>query len=74
MIARNSLFGPVDPAPNAGHAEPPPRVGFFDHLPVPVTLNDWGIVVLPTQEKLPQCPQQTIFRVKRQVHGFQRDP
>ena len=29
MIARNSLFGPVDPAPNTGYADPPPRKGFF---------------------------------------------
>jgi len=29
MIGENSLFGPVDPAPDAGYADPPPRKGFF---------------------------------------------
>ena len=29
MIGRNSLFGPLDPAPDAGYAAPPPRKGFF---------------------------------------------
>src|SRR5215203_6685447 len=28
-MSRNSLFGPLDPAPDAGHADPPPRKGFF---------------------------------------------
>jgi formate dehydrogenase iron-sulfur subunit len=29
MIGRNSLFGPVDPAREAGYDDPPPRKGFF---------------------------------------------
>jgi formate dehydrogenase iron-sulfur subunit len=29
MIGRNSLFGPVDPAAEAGYDDPPPRKGFF---------------------------------------------
>ncbi|QBX55014.1 4Fe-4S dicluster domain-containing protein [Nocardioides seonyuensis] len=29
MIGRNSLFGPVDPAADAGYADPPARKGFF---------------------------------------------
>jgi formate dehydrogenase iron-sulfur subunit len=29
MIGRNSLFGPLDPAPDAGYEDPPPRKGFF---------------------------------------------
>jgi len=29
MMARNSLFGPMDPAPEAGYADPPKRKGFF---------------------------------------------
>ncbi len=28
-MARNSLFGPMDPAPEAGYADPPKRKGFF---------------------------------------------
>ena len=28
-VAENSLFGPVDPAPTSGYADPPPRKGFF---------------------------------------------
>ena len=29
MFGKNSLFGPVDPAPDAGYADPPARKGFF---------------------------------------------
>ena len=29
MIGKNSLFGPVDPARDAGYADPPARKGFF---------------------------------------------
>ena len=29
MIGRNSLFGPLDPAPDAGYDDPPARKGFF---------------------------------------------
>ena len=29
MPSRTSLFGPLDPAPDAGHRGAPPRVGFF---------------------------------------------
>jgi formate dehydrogenase iron-sulfur subunit len=29
VIGRNSLFGPLDPAPDAGYEAPPPRKGFF---------------------------------------------
>ena len=29
MVSRNSFFGPLDPAPDAGHVAAPPRVGFF---------------------------------------------
>src|SRR4051795_13690085 len=29
MTGRNSLFGPVDPAVEAGYQDPPPRKGFF---------------------------------------------
>jgi len=29
MVSRNSLSGPLDPAPDAGHVDPPPRKGFF---------------------------------------------
>ncbi len=28
-MARNSLFGPLDPAPESGYADPPKRKGFF---------------------------------------------
>ena len=28
-LSGNSLFGPLDPAPDAGYHDPPPRVGFF---------------------------------------------
>src|SRR5690606_1868490 len=29
VIGRNSLYGPLDPAPDAGYEDPPPRKGFF---------------------------------------------
>ncbi len=29
MIGKNSLFGPINPAREAGYADPPPRKGFF---------------------------------------------
>ena len=29
MLGKNSLFGPVDPAPSSGYADPPARKGFF---------------------------------------------
>jgi formate dehydrogenase iron-sulfur subunit len=29
VIGRNSLFGPLDPAPDAGYVDPPKRKGFF---------------------------------------------
>jgi formate dehydrogenase iron-sulfur subunit len=29
VIAKNSLFGPIDPATDAGHEDPPARKGFF---------------------------------------------
>ena len=29
MIEANSLYGPLDPAPDAGWTEAPPRLGFF---------------------------------------------
>src|SRR5690606_39853862 len=29
MAGKNSLFGPVDPAVDAGYTDPPPRKGFF---------------------------------------------
>jgi formate dehydrogenase iron-sulfur subunit len=28
-MGSNSFYGPLDPAPDAGYADPPPRVGFF---------------------------------------------
>jgi formate dehydrogenase iron-sulfur subunit len=29
MAGKNSLYGPVDPAPDAGYVDAPPRMGFF---------------------------------------------
>lgn len=29
MLRKNSLFGPIDPAAEAGYVDPPPRKGFF---------------------------------------------
>ncbi len=29
MAGPNSLYGPLDPAPDAGYTDPPPRMGFF---------------------------------------------
>ncbi len=50
-IATNSLFGPVDPAPNAGYAKPPPRVGFFTDTSIcigckacEVACKEWNLI------------------------------
>jgi formate dehydrogenase iron-sulfur subunit len=29
MVGKNSLYGPLDPAPDAGYPDAPPRMGFF---------------------------------------------
>ena len=29
MVSKNSFYGPVDPAADAGHTDAPPRTGFF---------------------------------------------
>src|SRR5215218_9347380 len=29
MVGPNSLYGPLDPAPDAGYPDAPPRMGFF---------------------------------------------
>jgi formate dehydrogenase iron-sulfur subunit len=49
--SRNSLFGPLDPAPEAGHADPPPRKGFFTDTSVcigckacEVACKEWNLL------------------------------
>jgi formate dehydrogenase iron-sulfur subunit len=51
VVSPNSLFGPLDPAPDAGYAEPPPRVGFFTDTSVcigckacEVACKEWNAV------------------------------
>ncbi|GAB2678944.1 4Fe-4S dicluster domain-containing protein [Thalassiella azotivora] len=51
MIGRNSLYGPVDPAPDAGYQDPPPRKGFFTDTSVcigckacEVACKEWNAV------------------------------
>ena len=51
MAGRNSLFGPVDPALDAGYADPPPRKGFFTDTSVcigckacEVACKEWNLV------------------------------
>jgi formate dehydrogenase iron-sulfur subunit len=49
--SRNSLYGPLDPAPEAGYLDAPPRVGFFTDTSVcigckacEVACKEWNLV------------------------------
>ena len=51
MASRNSLYGPLDPAPDAGHVDPPPRKGFFTDTSVcigckacEVACKEWNLL------------------------------
>jgi formate dehydrogenase iron-sulfur subunit len=51
VVSRTSLFGPLDPAPDAGHADPPPRKGFFTDTSVcigckacEVACKEWNLL------------------------------
>jgi formate dehydrogenase iron-sulfur subunit len=51
MTSRNSLFGPLDPAPDAGYEDPPARKGFFTDTSVcigckacEVACKEWNAV------------------------------
>ncbi|MFP5347561.1 MAG: 4Fe-4S dicluster domain-containing protein [Actinomycetes bacterium] len=50
-MGRNSLFGPLDPAPDAGYEDAPPRMGFFTDTSVcigckacEVACKEWNLV------------------------------
>jgi formate dehydrogenase iron-sulfur subunit len=51
VIGENSLFGPLNPAPDAGYDDPPPRKGFFTDTSVcigckacEVACKEWNLV------------------------------
>src|SRR5699024_3323043 len=51
MAGRNSLFGPIDPARDAGYQDPPPRKGFFTDTSVcigckacEVACKEWNLI------------------------------
>src|SRR3712207_6589752 len=51
MAGRNSLYGPLDPAPDAGYVDAPPRMGFFIDTSVcigckacEVACKEWNLV------------------------------
>jgi formate dehydrogenase iron-sulfur subunit len=51
MAGKNSLYGPVDPAADAGYLDPPPRMGFFTDTSVcigckacEVACKEWNLV------------------------------
>jgi formate dehydrogenase iron-sulfur subunit len=51
VVDRNSLYGPLDPAPDAGWEEAPPRMGFFTDTSVcigckacEVACKEWNLV------------------------------
>src|SRR3954462_583868 len=51
MVSSNSLYGPLDPAPDAGYEDAPPRVGFFTDTSVcigckacEVACKEWNAV------------------------------
>src|SRR3954447_3120233 len=50
-MGSNSLYGPLDPAPDAGYADAPPRMGFFTDTSVcigckacEVACKEWNLV------------------------------
>ncbi|GAA3348432.1 4Fe-4S dicluster domain-containing protein [Amorphoplanes nipponensis] len=51
MAGPNSLYGPLDPAPDAGHVDAPPRMGFFTDTSVcigckacEVACKEWNLI------------------------------
>jgi formate dehydrogenase iron-sulfur subunit len=51
VVSRNSLYGPLDPAPDAGYEDAPPRMGFFTDTSVcigckacEVACKEWNLV------------------------------
>ncbi|MEV1289256.1 4Fe-4S dicluster domain-containing protein [Micromonospora sp. NPDC049679] len=51
MVSADSLFGPIDPAPDAGYVDAPPRMGFFTDTSVcigckacEVACKEWNLV------------------------------
>ncbi|SDY93015.1 formate dehydrogenase iron-sulfur subunit [Micromonospora pattaloongensis] len=51
MVSAESLFGPIDPAPDAGYVDAPPRMGFFTDTSVcigckacEVACKEWNLV------------------------------
>jgi formate dehydrogenase iron-sulfur subunit len=51
MAGPNSLYGPLDPAPDAGYADAPPRMGFFTDTSVcigckacEVACKEWNVI------------------------------
>src|SRR3982750_424963 len=50
-MGSNSLYGPLDPAPDAGYADAPPRMGFFTDTSVcigckacEVACKEWNLI------------------------------
>jgi formate dehydrogenase iron-sulfur subunit len=50
-MGSNSLYGPLDPAPDAGYVDPPPRMGFFTDTSVcigckscEVACKEWNLI------------------------------
>ena len=51
MVSSNSLYGPLDPAPDAGYPDPPARKGFFTDTSVcigckacEVACKEWNLL------------------------------
>ena len=51
MVRTNALFGPLDPAPDAGYVDAPPRMGFFTDTSVcigckacEVACKEWNLI------------------------------
>src|SRR5215207_10752809 len=58
-MSRNSLYGPLDPAPDAGHADAPPRKGFFTDTSVcigckacEVACKEWNLLPADDAESM----------------------
>jgi len=66
MVSENSLFGPLDPAPDAGHTGAPPRKGFFTDTSVcigckacEVACKEWNAVPVDGMDLLGQSYDNT---------------
>ncbi len=78
IVSANSLYGPLDPAPDAGYADAPPRMGFFTDTSVcigckacEVACKEWNGVPR-TVSTCSACPTTTPAAWTRTPGGTSR--